>query len=184
MNPGIRPEPPAAAGWQGTTAEAGCFTGEMIMNETNQPITSGPGAEHRRLEVFIGKWMNEGQTIATVGAPAIKILTSDVYEWMPGRFFVLHTAYGRIGNLDVGGTEIISYDATSKTYRSHFFDSQGNISTHELTVQGDTWTWKGERASCTAVFTDRGKTQTAHHVRSDDGVNWVPSMEVTLTKVE
>src|SRR6185437_10688480 len=63
---------------------------------------------------------------------------SDVYEWMPGRFFVLHTAYGRIGIMDVGGTEIISYDAASKTYRSHFFDSKGNISTHELTVQGDT----------------------------------------------
>ena len=106
---------------------------------------------------------------------------SDVYEWMPSRFFVLHTAYGRIGIMDVGGIEIISYDAASKTYRSHFFDSKGNISTHELTVQGDTWTWKGERTGCTAAFTDHGKTQTAHHIRSDGGVNWVPCMEVTLT---
>jgi hypothetical protein len=36
------------------------------------------------------------------------ITTSDVYEWAPGGFFLLHTAYGRIGEFDVGGTEIIT----------------------------------------------------------------------------
>jgi hypothetical protein len=33
------------------------------------------------------------------------------------------------------------------------------------------------------VFTDNGKTQTAHHERLDDDGNWVPAMDVTLTKV-
>ncbi len=108
-----------------------------------------PGADHKRLEVFIGKWINEGQTIASADAPSVKILTSDIYEWMPGRFFVLHIAYGRIGNIDVGGTEIIGYETRT-----------------------------------TAVFTDNGKTQTARHERLDDSGNWVPSMDVTLTKVE
>ena len=142
-----------------------------------------PGAAHKRLDIFIGKWINEGHTIASADAPAVKILTSDIYEWMPGGFFVLHTAYGRIGDSDVGGTEIIGYDAASKTYRAHFFDSQGNLSAHELTVQGDTWTWKGEKTGCTAVFTDNGKTQTAHHERLDDRGQWVPAMDVTLIKV-
>ena len=170
------------------------------MTENNDPRTSQqstatvqsglighliqPGPEHKRLEVFIGKWMNEGQTTAGASAPAVKILTSDVYEWMPGGFFVLHTAYGRIGNMGVGGTEILGYDAASKQYRSHFFDSQGHISTHELTGSGDTWTWTGEQTRCTAVFSDRGKTQTAHHERLDEHGNWVGAMDVTLTKVE
>lgn len=168
------------------------------MTENNDPQTSQqptatvqsglrghliqPGPEHKLLDVFIGKWINEGQTVGS--APAVKILTSDVYEWMPGGFFVLHTAYGRIGNMDVGGTEIISYDAASQQYRSHFFDSQGNISLQELTVSGDTWKWAGEQTRCTAVFTDRGKTQTAYHERLDEQGNWVSSMEVTLTRVE
>ena len=43
---------------------------------------SGPGAEHRRLEVFIGKWINEGETIASPENPAAKIVTNDVYELM------------------------------------------------------------------------------------------------------
>jgi hypothetical protein len=101
-----------------------------------------------------------------------------------GWFFVLHTAYGRIGNMDVGGTEIIGYDAASQKYRSHFFDSQGNISMQELMASGDTWKWAGEQTRCTAVSTSRGKTQTAHHERLDEQGNWVPAMDVTLTKVE
>lgn len=148
---------------------------------------SQPGPEHKRLEVFIGKWINQGETVASADAPAVTIVTSDVYEWMPGGFFVLHTAYGRIGDMDVGGTEIIGYDAASGNYRTYFFDSQGNISSQELTVRGetdDTWKWTGEQARCTAIFSDHGKTQTAHHERLNEQGNWVPSMEVTLTKVE
>jgi Protein of unknown function (DUF1579) len=86
-----------------------------------------PRPEHRRLEVFIGKWINEGETVPVGGTSPARILTSDVYEWIPGRFAVLHTAYGRMGELDVGGVEIIGYDAESGTYTSHFFDSQGLV---------------------------------------------------------
>ena len=156
---------------------------EDIDNTQAQQQPPKPGPEHRLLDVFIGKWINEGHTKASAGAPAVKILTSDVYEWMPGGFFVLHTAYGRVGNLDVGGTEIIGYDAASKKYRTYFFDGQGNVTTEELIPHGHTWTWKGERTRCTAVFVDDGKTQTAHHERLDDSGKWVPAMDVTLTKV-
>ena len=58
-----------------------------------------PGAEHRELAIIIGKWINEGHTVTAEGAPSARILTSDVYEWSTGGFFVLHTAYGRVGNL-------------------------------------------------------------------------------------
>src|SRR5688572_17140303 len=117
----------------------------MTKNEIEQ--LPQPGPEHKLLDVLIGKWINEGHTIATADAPSVKILSSDVYEWAPGGFFVLHYAYGLIGNLSVGGIEILSYDAASQKYRSDFFDSQGNISLHKLgTVQGDTWIWTGEWA--------------------------------------
>jgi len=154
----------------------------VAVGRVDRPVEPGP--EHRLLGIFIGKWINEGQTIASGDIPAVKILTSDVYEWMPGRFFVLHTAYGRIGIADVGGTEILSYDASSKTYRSLFFDSQGNINTDVLSVSGNTWTWQGKTHRATAEFSSDGKTQTVHHERSGDDGNWVPAMDVVLTKVE
>jgi Protein of unknown function (DUF1579) len=143
-----------------------------------------PGPEHARLEVFIGKWINEGETIATPDPPAAKILTSDVYDWVPGGFFVLHTAYGRLGDLDVGGVELIGYDAKRGVYTSHFFDSQGNVTVDDLIYEDGTWTWQGDRVRTFGEFSDDGKTQRARHENSDDGVEWRPSMDVTLRKVE
>jgi hypothetical protein len=87
-----------------------------------------PSPEVKRLEVFSGRWINEGHVVQEDGTPGSKILASDVYEWAPGGFFVMHPAYGRIGDVGVGGVEIIGYDPASRKYRSHFFDSQGNSS--------------------------------------------------------
>ena len=154
----------------------------VAVGRIDQPAQPGP--EHRLMGVFIGKWINEGHTIASGDIPAVPILTSDVYEWMPGRFFVLHTAYGRIGGADVGGTEILSYDPASKNYQSLFFDSQGNINTDVLTVSDTIWTWQGKTHRATAVFSEDGKTQTVHHERLGDDGSWVPAMDITLTKVE
>jgi hypothetical protein len=137
-----------------------------------------------RLNIFIGKWMNEGYVVETAQSPSTKITTSDVYEWLPGKFFVLHTAYGRIGSMDVGGMEVLGYDLSSKKYFSRFYDSSGNVHEANLTADGDNWTWKGKTTGCTAVFTENGKVQTAHHIRLDESSHWVPSMEVVLTKVE
>jgi Protein of unknown function (DUF1579) len=139
--------------------------------------------EHERLEIFIGRWMTAGETVATEGAPAVKILASDVYEWMPGGFFILHTAYGRIGDQDVGGTEIIGYDAAAKVYRTHYFNSQGGLITETVTLDGKRAMWQGENVRATSLFSDDGKVQECLHERSDDGENWMPAMEITLTKV-
>ncbi len=150
--------------------------------QSQQPAEQ-PGPEHKLLQVFIGQWINEGHTVEAPGSPSVKILTSDVYDWMPGGFFVLHTAYGRIGNMDVGGTEILGYDRAARRYSSRFYDSRGNVSEAVLTADNNSWTWRGETTGCTAVFTENGKVQTAHHVRRDETGKWVPSMEVVLTKV-
>jgi hypothetical protein len=81
-------------------------------------------ARHEALEVFIGKWINEGHTVATSEVPSTPILTSDAYDWAPGGFFVIHTAYGKIGDTSVGGVEVIGVDGDA--YRSTFYDSFGN----------------------------------------------------------
>jgi Protein of unknown function (DUF1579) len=145
---------------------------------------AGPGPEHQRLEVFIGKWINEGETVPAGGASAAKILTSDVYEWVPGRFAVLHTAYGRMGELDVGGVEIIRYDAESSRYTSHFFDSQGHLTVDELRYDDGKWIWNGARIRTTSTFSEDGKVQHSLHEQTDDGVEWRQAMDVTLRRVD
>jgi hypothetical protein len=138
-------------------------------------------ARHEALDVLIGKWINEGHTVATAEAPSVPILTSDVYEWAPGGFFVVHSAYGKIGDASVGGVEISGVDGDA--YRSTFYDSFGNVQTSRMEVDGEVIRWLGERTRCTATITDSGRTQVAHHEASADGTTWAPSMEVTLRKV-
>jgi hypothetical protein len=128
--------------------------------------------------------MTEGETVPQSDAPAVPIVASDIYEWLPGGHFVMHPAYGRIGEVGVGGLEIIGFDPATGQYQCHCFDSQGNTTTQTLSFRGDAWIWQGTHARCTGVFTDEHKTLTARHERSDDGEQWRPSMTVTLRKVE
>jgi Protein of unknown function (DUF1579) len=139
--------------------------------------------EHEAMSSLIGKWINTGETIPANGTPPEEISASDIYEWVAGRFFVVHTAYDRIANAEVGGVELIGYDAETRKYRTYFFDSQGNISNDDLTYRDGTWTWSGEHARATGTLSDDGMAMATLHEWSDDGANWRPSMHVTLRKV-
>jgi Protein of unknown function (DUF1579) len=145
-----------------------------------RPVEAGP--EVQELAIFIGNWINEGYTVVD-GALGPKILASDVYEWVPGGFFVVHTAYGRLAGVDVGGIEILGYDQVAGEYLTWFFDSQGNATIDLLLHLEDAWIWQKQTTRATSVFTNGGKTQTTLHERFEDGA-WIPSMEVVLTRVD
>jgi hypothetical protein len=153
-----------------------------------KPRRPGPGL--KRLDVFVGKWNTEGQTIASADAPPAKIRSVDIYEWLPGGFFLIHHVDAHIGDDEFKEIEIIGFDTASQAYRTHFFDSQGNSGTEQLSFRDSIWTWTGggvmgeKTHRCTAVVSDDGNTITAHHERSSDGVNWLPWMDVKLTKVQ
>src|SRR5262245_4051784 len=62
------------------------WTNEAVTGVAAGRIAEAPkrGPEYDRLEAFIGRWVTEGQTIASAGTPSAKITASDVYEWAPG----------------------------------------------------------------------------------------------------
>ena len=143
------------------------------------PVRDG---RHQALAVLIGNWINEGATVATEDIPTAAIRTSDVYEWVPGGFFVVHTAFGKIGDTSVGGVSIIGVDGDA--YDDTFYDSFGNTHRSRLVIDGDVHRWIGHdgRTRCTVTMTDGGMTQVAHHESSVDGVTWTASMDVVLRK--
>src|SRR5580692_4622168 len=123
------------------------------MQETDRPTPVRDG-RHEALAVLIGNWINEGATVATAEVPSVPILTSDVYEWVPGGFFVVHSAFGKIGETGVGGVEIIGVDG--EAYRSTFYDSFGNVHLSRLEIEGDVIRWTGDRTRCTVTMSDEG----------------------------
>lgn len=148
---------------------------------TWRPAEQSP--QMRNLQVFIGRWINQGSTIAGPDSPAHDIVTSDIYEWAPGGEFVIHTAYGRIGGVDVGGVEIIGYDPEAGAYRSYFHDNSGTTTVSRLTEHDGVWTWTRQGTRTTATLSSDGRTQTAHHELGSDGSTWEPTMKVTLHKI-
>jgi hypothetical protein len=155
--------------------------GNVAAGKVGEPATPGP--EYRPLDALLGRWTTTGHTFGPDGAPSAPISASDIYEWVPGGFFILHTAYGTIGERGVGGIEMIGYDAETKQFRTTFFDSQGNVTTEELSVKGTTWQWVGAEVRCTGMLEDDGQKMVCHHERLE-GETWVPSMDVTLIRVD
>ena len=103
----------------------------------------------------------------------------------PGGFFLLHEAFGRVGEFDAGAIEVIGYDEASGAYTSpHLFDSQGNVVVSRLVADGNTWTYEGETTRSTVEFSADHRVQTVVHERTDDGTTYVTSMRVILVKVD
>jgi Protein of unknown function (DUF1579) len=142
------------------------------------------GPEQEALDAWVGRWINEGHIINDDGSVGLKITTADVYEWAPGGFFIVHSAYGRLGEFGGGAIEIIGYDETSGYYTSHLFDSQGNVTISRLVARGDTWTYHGDTTRSTVEFSNDHHIQSVLHERTDDGTTYKPSMKVTLIKVD
>jgi hypothetical protein len=57
-----------------------------VTNQDAGSVVSGsirptePGPEVRRLDVFIGRWITQGQLVDAAGEPVGPIIASDVYE--------------------------------------------------------------------------------------------------------
>jgi len=149
--------------------------------------TDSPSVEHQRLQAFIGSWQTDGCTIED-GEPKASIHSNDVYEWLPGGYFVAHRWHSQIGGAEVHGLEVIGYDRQAQTYRTQFFDNQGHAGSETLTVDGRTWRWIGHQVMgtpwhrCTSTVSEDGRMMNARHERSDDGKNWTPWMEITLRR--
>lgn len=154
----------------------------MNMNDTQQ--SPGPDPALKLLNVFVGKWKTEGQIRATPSNPAARINGTDIYQWLPGEFFLIHRVDVRMGDEEVKSVEIIGYDNSNQTYPMHSFDNKGNYDLLQASVHNDTWIITGKSIRFTGVFRDNGNTVTGTWEMLTDGSNWSPWMDLKLTRVE
>ncbi len=150
-----------------------------------------PGAEHKRLEPFVGKWSIEGVAQASPYGPAGKLTSVDTFEWMPGGFFMTHHWDSRQGGVEIKGMEVIGYDSHSKGYTSRFFDNLGNTGSFKATSQGQTWIWTGDtevagkplKERCTTTM-GNAATFTTKCEYSTDGAKWLSNFDLKATRTK
>ena len=153
--------------------------------KAKEQMSDKPNPALKRLNVLVGKWQSEGETIAEKNEPVIKINGTDSYEWFPGDYFLVHHADVSMGDEQVKVIEMIGgYDASSRTYPMRSFDNQGNFQTMQASVdEQGVWKFTGEKIRTTLVVADDGKTTTAKWERTNDGSMWQHWMDMKFTKV-
>ncbi len=150
-----------------------------------------PSAEHKCLDVFVGKWDVEGKSYAegqsneSLQVSSVKMKFVQTCEWLPGGFFLVNRWDGRVGDAEFNGMEVIGYDAESRKYSSRFFDNAGNAPTYQVTVNDKVWTYTGKLQRATFEFSDDGKTMKTHwDWRKTDSENWLPLCDLKASKSE
>lgn len=141
-----------------------------------------PGPQHRALEIFVGTWNTEGVVDAGPAGLGSRLAAVDTYEWLPGKFFLLHRVDGRMGEERVQVLEIIGYDAARRTYVTQSFDSHGNVGAYRASLRDGAWTILGDSERFTGAFNEDRTILTGRWERSTDGANWSRWMTIKLTK--
>jgi hypothetical protein len=167
--------------------------------DTHRPNSApAPSPELRRLGALVGRWRSEGHI---VGEAPVPITGTDIYEWLPGGFFLLHHVDVMIGDQRVRALELIGeYDPATDSYTARAYDNLGSVTVMRARVDGQgVWRFTGggdvasvaRPASADAggavrstltVRPDRA-SMTAGWERSDDGASWQPWMDMTFTRM-
>lgn len=156
-----------------------------------------PSREIQRLGALVGRWRSEGHIVGEVPIP---ITGTDIYEWLPGGFFLVHHVDVMIGDQRVQAIELIEYDPITDTFTGRAYDNQGDITIlHARVDEHGVWTFtgggdvaavarpstadgSGAVRSTLRVSPDRSR-MTAKWERSEDGATWQAWMDMTFTRM-
>jgi hypothetical protein len=157
-----------------------------------------PSPETQRLGALVGRWRSEGHI---VGDPPVPITGTDIYEWLPGGFFLVHHVDVVIGDQKVQALELIGeYDPATGSFTARAYDNLGNVTIMRARDDDQgVWTFTGGGdvapvaqpssadlagavRSTLTMSADR-RRMTARWERSDDGASWQPWMDMTFTRM-
>jgi hypothetical protein len=152
--------------------------------------------QHERLRSIVGDWAASGHVLDD---PPVPISGSDVYEILPGGYFLVHHVDVTVGGREVRAIEIIGEPGSRDgAFLARSFDNEGNAEVMEVMVDDEgVFHFTGgpeiapaaqpERASIarvrsTLTVAPDGDSMAALWERSEDGVTWAPWMDMTFTR--
>ena len=143
-----------------------------------------PVPELKHLDFLVGKWQTSGTIKATTNTPTQEIKGTDTYEWTLDGYFLLHHVEVLMGAEKTLTIELIGgYDADSKTYPMRSFDNQGNFATMQASIEQEgVMKIIGDKMRSTLSASEDGQQMQAHWERSEDGITWIPWMDMQFSK--
>ncbi len=143
-----------------------------------------PASKLKALDVLVGHWKTEWWARENPNDKPVKTTGTDTYEWLPGKFFMVHRVEARMDYGLYTVLEIIgAYDHEIDSYPMRSFDSQGNEQVMTARVDDNgVWTFADTRMRATLKVAPDGRTMSAHWERTTDGKNWSHWMDMQFTK--
>jgi hypothetical protein len=133
------------------------------------------------LAPFIGTWDTSGTVLDADGKAAGELKATDIYEWFPGEFFVLHHVEGTLGDAEVRALEVIGVgEGDGCVARS--YDNAGQSDEYAVALRGRSWTIDGSTQRFRGSFSEDFTTLEGSWEASDDGKTWRWWMNITLRK--
>jgi hypothetical protein len=152
--------------------------------------------QHERLRTIVGDWATSGHVISE---PPVPISGSDIYELLPGGYFLVHHVDVTVGDAAVRAIEIIGEPGPEPgTFLARSYDHEGNVEIMRLAIDDDAvFHFSGgpdiapaaqpadtptARVRSTLSVAPDGQSMSALWERSDDGTNWTPWMDMTFQR--
>ena len=148
-----------------------------------------PGPEVKKLDVFVGTWILDGNMKPGMMGPGGSMTENEKCEWMDGGFYlVCHSDYKSTMGNGVG-LSVMGYSADDKAYTYREFNSFGEFEDSKGILDGDTWTWTSEEKMGTMTmkgrFTIKVTAATSYNFTfemSQDGTKWGTVMDGKASK--
>lgn len=129
------------------------------------------------LDALVGAWRSSGETVED---PVVHIEGSDVYEWLPGRHFLVHHVDVTVGGRRYQALEVFGAEADTVVARA--YDSDGGTGTMTVVVDEDgVVTLTGPDSRARLVVAGDGGSMAARWDRLDDG-QWRHWMDMRFTR--
>lgn len=130
-----------------------------------------------RLESVVGAWRSAGET---VDEPVVRIEGSDVYEWLPGRHFLVHHVDVTVDGRRYQALEMFGAEADTVVARAYDSDGVTGTMTVGLDEPGVV-TLTGPDTRARLVVAGDGGSMAARWDRLDDG-EWRHWMDMRFTR--
>lgn len=138
--------------------------------------------ERQDLNNFAGHWKTSGVIPASPESPAIHISGTDIYEWLPGEFFLLHKADVMIGEERSQTFEVIGVDRNTGACLMQFYNNKGESGSMFATFEDNIWRFQGDTLRFTGSFKNSGLEFSGVWEQLNEKKAWIHLMDISLHK--
>ncbi|MDN3588866.1 hypothetical protein QWY86_19465 [Pedobacter aquatilis] len=128
------------------------------------------------LSPIIGRWKTSGKTIDEKD-----IKGTDIYEWMDGFKFIIHTVDILIGDERLKSMEIIGQGEHENEFTSYSFDNNGSVNIAVMHIKNNRITIVSERERFKGEIRAKGNIIEGKWEHSND-TDWKFLMDIRLYK--